>query len=129
MTVVAPSAPCQDDAAQALDVACQEPLDEYHDHSLHPCVVGMFVKRRSFLGFAYALTLLPCFYGCTLFLFPTTPVLGSLVSDCDEEGIVPILVFFRQPQVGWGVVEQSLDKFDINVVDEPEWRSGRMCIK
>ena len=64
-----------------------------------------------------------------LFCVPITPVVGSLVSDCDEERIVPILVFFRQPQVGWGVMKKSLDKFDINVTDEPEWRIGRMCIK
>ena len=81
------------------------------------------------MGVSLAFASLPFLSRGMLFWVPITPVFGSLVSDCDEERIVPILVFFRQPQVGWCVVEKSLDKFDINVTDEPEWRSGRMCIK
>ena len=76
------------------------------------------------MGVPLAFASLPCLSRGMLLWVPITPVFGSLVSDCDEERIVPILVFFRQPQVGWCVVEKSLDKFDINVTDEPEWRSG-----
>ena len=42
---------------------------------------------------------------------------------------MPILVFFRQPQVGFGIMKKSLDKLDLIVTTEPEWRSGMVCVK
>ena len=41
VVVVVPSVPRQDDAVQALAVACQDPLDEDQDPPLHPCVEGL----------------------------------------------------------------------------------------
>ena len=112
----APSAPRHWEALQAAPTAaCQAlGLESYTEGNALFCPV---LPLPCFLLRSFFPSSLPGFNT------PVPPVIAILFTEGYQERIVPLLVTFRQPEVLSGIIQKSLDKFDIIVTDALEERS------